>query len=560
MKHYKKQKARTAIFYLHWNFTGANTTLSKAVIHIWLFFLFSFSLIPTGIFSIHTPPMSVLTSSLDPTSLLLGGVVVLLCLLWWLSTRRPPGTPPGPGRTLPLLGHVHLLAKDPRSQFMAWKRQYGDVFSLYMGSKLVVVLASYSAIREGLVKFADVFSGRPHSLLMTRIAKYKGIGASSGSTNKEQRKVSLEILRRMGMGKNVLAERIQEEITHYIRAIKDHQGAPVDLAKLTQASVSNNICSIVFGQRYEYNDHNFLHYMAIFDRLTDLLSGTAILNFIPVLGYIPGDPFGGQEAKDNTEVIYRFMDKQVVEHKKTADKDTMEREENQDFIHGYLQQIQKHRAHGDVNTSLEEENLQKTLFNLFGAGTETTSTAIQWTLLYFLHYPHVQNRCFQEILDVVGPDCPPTMSDRARLTFLEATMLEVLRIGDIAPLSIFHASAYDVRFRGYVIPKDAIIVPALTCALQDPDIWRDPEEFRPERFIGPEGKLIRSDELIPFSMGRRMCLGESLARMEMFLYLATLVQHFRFLPVEEGQLPSLEGIFGLTHRPKPYKIRAVLRM
>ncbi|XP_076465283.1 cytochrome P450 2U1-like isoform X4 [Babylonia areolata] len=461
MKHYKKQKARTAIFYLHWNFTGANTTLSKAVIHIWLFFLFSFSLIPTGIFSIHTPPMSVLTSSLDPTSLLLGGVVVLLCLLWWLSTRRPPGTPPGPGRTLPLLGHVHLLAKDPRSQFMAWKRQYGDVFSLYMGSKLVVVLASYSAIREGLVKFADVFSGRPHSLLMTRIAKYKG---------------------------------------------------------------------------------------------------TAILNFIPVLGYIPGDPFGGQEAKDNTEVIYRFMDKQVVEHKKTADKDTMEREENQDFIHGYLQQIQKHRAHGDVNTSLEEENLQKTLFNLFGAGTETTSTAIQWTLLYFLHYPHVQNRCFQEILDVVGPDCPPTMSDRARLTFLEATMLEVLRIGDIAPLSIFHASAYDVRFRGYVIPKDAIIVPALTCALQDPDIWRDPEEFRPERFIGPEGKLIRSDELIPFSMGRRMCLGESLARMEMFLYLATLVQHFRFLPVEEGQLPSLEGIFGLTHRPKPYKIRAVLRM
>ncbi|XP_076441361.1 cytochrome P450 2B4-like [Babylonia areolata] len=501
--------------------------------------------------------MSVLTT-LDPTSLLVGGAV-LLCLLWWLSARRPQGLPPGPGPALPLLGHLHLMPKDPRAQLWTWRRQYGDVFSLYMGGKLVVVLASYSAIREALVTFADVFSDRPHSFLIAQISKNKGIAGTSGSMWKEQRKVSLEILRVMGMGKNMLAEKIQEEITHYIRAIKDHQGALVDLARMTQVSVSNNICSILFGKRYDYQDPGFLHLMHCFDRNFRLLTGTAILNFIPSLGHIPGDPFKGQETKANAESIYRFAGKHVVKHQKAMDREA-EGIENGDFIHSYLRQVQKHRARGDVNTSLNEESLEKTIGDLFGAGTETTSTAIMWALLFFLHHPHVQDTCFQEISNVVGPDRLPAMSDRPKLPYLEATTWEVLRKGDVAPLSLLHASARDVKFRGYVIPKDSMIMPALTCALQDPDIWLDPENFRPERFIGPDGKLIRSEDLIPFSVGRRVCLGESLARMELFLYLATLIQHFRFLPPEEGKLPPLEGLFGLTHIAQPYKIRAVPRM
>ena len=100
-------------------------------------------------------------SWLDPTTLLLGGAVAL-CLLWWLSTRRPAGLPPGPGFALPLLGHLHLLEKDPRAQFRAWRQQYGDVFSLYMGGRLVVVLNGFPVFKEAFVKFGDVFSDRPH--------------------------------------------------------------------------------------------------------------------------------------------------------------------------------------------------------------------------------------------------------------------------------------------------------------------------------------------------------------------------------------------------------------
>ncbi|PVD29147.1 hypothetical protein C0Q70_11744 [Pomacea canaliculata] len=173
------------------------------------------------------------------TGLALGAGV--LSLLWWISVRRPAGAPPGPWLAVPLLGHLLLMMKkDTRQQFAAWRRQYGDVFSLYLGSQLVVVLNGYKVLKDALTKNADAFSDRPHRIFDT-----------SGAVWKDQRKVALDILRELGMGKNVLAVKIQEEIKEYIRVISESQGQPLDLTHFTKVSVSNNICSILFGKRFE---------------------------------------------------------------------------------------------------------------------------------------------------------------------------------------------------------------------------------------------------------------------------------------------------------------------
>ena len=147
-------------------------------------------------------------------------------------------------------------------------------------------------------------------------------------------------------------------------------------------------------------------------------------------------------------------------------------------------------------------NLQKCLLDLYFAGTETTSTALRWALLFFLHHPEVQDKCYKEICDVIGPDRPPSTRDKQEMTYLEATTLEVLRKGDIAPMSISHGLSRDVTFHGYTIPKDAIIIPYLYSVHQDPEVWGDPENFRPERFIGPDGQVTRPEEFIPFSIGK----------------------------------------------------------
>ena len=107
------------------------------------------------------------------TGVLVAGVLSL-SLLYWLSTRRPAGLPPGPGPALPLLGHLLLLERDPRAQFRQWRRQYGDVFSYYVGSQLVVVLNGLDVLKEAFIKTADVFSHRPPTFFRDKLNEGRG--------------------------------------------------------------------------------------------------------------------------------------------------------------------------------------------------------------------------------------------------------------------------------------------------------------------------------------------------------------------------------------------------
>ncbi|XP_025099204.1 cytochrome P450 2U1-like [Pomacea canaliculata] len=482
----------------------------------------------------------------------MGGVLALSTLWWWL-TRRSAGLPPGPGPALPLIGHLHLLSKDPRQQFASWRRQYGDVFSLYLGSQLVVVLNGYNVIKDALVKHADVFSDRPHIYFTDYIAKNKGVAASSGAHWKEQRKVSLEILREMGLGRNVLAEKIQEEVREYVKAVAAHQGNPFDPKDMTHVSVSNNICSVVFGTRYEYDDQTFINYISTLDDNFKLINKATALDFVPLLKYLPGDMFNTKVIMKNTNYLQdTFLKPHLKSHSKNFSRGT---DQVSDFTEGYLREMDKVNGKSTTLDGKPHDGHGRPV----RGGTETTATTIRWALVYFLHYPEVQEKCFQEIQLVVGAGRAPTIRDRPELTYVEATIMEVLRLADIAPFSVQHGLEQDVKFMDYKLPKGTVIIPCLESVLHDPEIWDEPLAFRPERFLDASGKLIKPEEFIPFSMGRRVCLGEAMARTELFLYLTAMIQRFRFLPPETGELPSLKGIFGLTISPDSYKVRAVLR-
>nr|KAG5708845.1 hypothetical protein BaRGS_009254 [Batillaria attramentaria] len=355
------------------------------------------------------------------------------------------------------------------------------------------------------------------------------------------------------MGRNILADRLQEEITHYITTLRSYRGAPVDVELITNASITNNICNIIFGKRYDYDDQRFVRCLKAAEENFMAFGPSKTLFFMPWLEYLPGDVCRFKTLLSTQATIEDLlMKQQLLDHLHNHTNG-----DASDVIHAYISEIRKREKSGQ-STTINTDHLPQIFLGLFFGGSETTATAIRWALVFFLHNPDVQDKCYDEIQRVVGTERAPSMRDKPELTYLEATILEVLRRANIVPLGLVRSTACDVMFRGHFIPKDTFVMYILESVLLDPGVWTEPLQFRPERFIGPDGKLTRPDEFIPFAVGPRMCIGQPLARMELFLYLATMIQHFRFLPPDDGRLPSLEGNLGVTYTPKPFRIRMVI--
>ena len=155
---------------------------------------------------------------------------------------------------------------------------------------------------------------------------------------------------------------------------------------------------------------------------------------------------------------------------------------------------------------------------------------------------------------MVGEDRSPAMEDRPRLPYTEAVIMEVQRHANIVPFGIRHMTEGDLEVRGHLLPAGTVVMPVMAEVLKG-EHWGDGEVFRPERFLSASGQLRRDEHFIPFSTGRRQCLGEALARTQLFLFFTALVQSFTFLPEKPGEMPAEEWQLGLSSLPTPFKLR-----
>uniref|UniRef100_A0A3Q4I765 Uncharacterized protein n=1 Tax=Neolamprologus brichardi TaxID=32507 RepID=A0A3Q4I765_NEOBR len=153
------------------------------------------------------------------------------------------------------------------------------------------------------------------------------------------------------------------------------------------------------------------------------------------------------------------------------------------------------------------------------------------------------------------------VEDRKNLPYTDAVIHESQRLSNIVPMAIPHRTSRDVSLHGYFIKEGTTVFPLLTSVLYDESEWENPFTFNPSHFLDQEGKFVRRDAFMSFSAGRRVCLGEGLARMEIFLFFTSLLQHFRFTPppgVSEDEL-DLTPVVGFTLSPSPQKLCAVRR-
>ncbi|XP_056379796.1 cytochrome P450 2D17-like isoform X3 [Hyla sarda] len=374
--------------------------------------------------------------------------------------------------------------------------------------------------------------------------------ARYGSSWKENRRFTLSTLRDFGMDKRSLEERVTEEAQCLCSAFKA-QKDQFNPHFLINNAVANVICSIAFGDRFDYDDVKFRRLLHLLEEAFKAEFGllAQILNEIPVLVNVPW--LLNRVMQPGREVL-ELVKEIVSEHQKTWNPNNI-----RDFIDAYLVEMEK--VKDDSSSNINERNLLVTTFDLFSAGTETTSTTLRWALLYMILYPDVQSKVQKEIDEVIGRERTPTMGDVLQMPYTYAVIHEVQRCGDIAPLGLPHMTYRDIEVKGYIIPKGTTVITNLSSVLKDQRVWEKPFQFYPKHFLDENGKFVKREAFMPFSAGRRSCLGEQLARMELFLFFTMLLQQLTFEIPNDQPRPREDPLYALTLSPHPYNIGVVPR-
>ncbi|XP_026070856.1 cytochrome P450 2F2 isoform X1 [Carassius auratus] len=482
--------------------------------------------------------------------------LVLLCLGLFLlylqfRIRRPKNFPPGP-TPVPFFGNLLQLDRtNPLKDFDKFAQRYGSIYGLFIGSQPAVVLTGQKMIREALITQAVEFAGRSDNMMVSHVTNSKGvIMADYGESWREHRRFALTTLRDFGLGKKSMEKRILEEVKYICSHLKESVGKSIDPEHLYHQAASNVIASIIFGSRFNYQDEYFQILISSIEKLTKIIIGqwAMIYEIAPVLRIFPL-PFC--KAFQYYGEIKNHILKVVDEHKKSRVTG-----EPRDLIDCYLEEIEK-RA--DQRTTFDDSQMVTLLFDLFAAGTETTSNTLRTLTLYLMSHTHIQEQCQREIDEVLGDREHVTFEDRNAMPYVQAVIHEGQRVGDIAPLSLFHTATTNTQLQGYNIPKGTIIIPYLSSALREKGQWKFPDEFNPQNFLNDKGEFVKPNAFMPFSAGSRVCLGENLARMELFLIMVTVLRRFRLVWPEDAGEPDFKLIFGGTQSVKPYRLTVQLR-
>ncbi|KAM7324683.1 hypothetical protein ACRRTK_016988 [Alexandromys fortis] len=437
-------------------------------------------------------------AALHARTLLLAAVTFLL-LTNFLINRRPKNCPPGPWR-LPFVGN--LLQLDLEQSHLAvqqFVKKYGNLISLDFGNIPSVVITGLPLIKEAFTHMEQNFLKRP--------------------------------------------------ITPLRKRVFNDNGKPFDPHFNINNAVSNIICSITFGERFEYHDSQFQEMLKLLDEVTCLEASMMCLlyNVFPsIMKYLPGSH---QTVFRNWEKLKQFVSHMMHSHRKDWNP-----AEPRDFIDAFLTEMSKHP---DKTTSFNEENLICSTLDLFFAGTETTSTTLRWALLYMAIDSAVQEKVHTEIDRVIGRGRQPRTADRESMPYTNAVIHEVQRMSNIIPLNVPREVTADSTVAGFHLRKE------VTNTTQKSHYGIVDFSGGVQLILFPfpcaSGSALLILHIYCSREGKRACLGEQLARSELFIFFTALLQNFTFKPPVNEKL-SVKFRMGLTLSPVTHRLCAVPRL
>jgi len=255
---------------------------------------------------------------------------------------------------------------------------------------------------------------------------------------KRYHQIALSILKQFGFGRNILETRISVEVKGLINKIKKFNGQPFDPKEACLQSVQSIISRIIFGQPIDPADDVDKRFMEITLKWAEQVMNLLILDYLPLLRFISYFRRQRREAAVLTAELFELLDKKIDKCLKV--------ESGKNFVSCYVQKL---------GSNFDRAQLKITLRDLVFAGSETVSSTTMWAMVLLANNPDVQRRLQKEIDCFVPRDRLPSLSDFPKMTYLEATILELMRCKTVTPIGVVRSTLCDTQVGGYFIPKNS---------------------------------------------------------------------------------------------------------
>ncbi|KAF5367063.1 hypothetical protein D9758_003939 [Tetrapyrgos nigripes] len=440
-----------------------------------------------------------------------------------------PGGPP----TLPLLGNLNVFPTAyAHYKFTEWAREYGDIYSLKLGPQTAVILTSMQACKELLDQQSAITSDRPASWMVNATSKGLHLALTRYSdTWRTLRKVAHSILT-----PNAVVAHQPIQVAEATQLMYDMLHSPEKFYTHIRRYSTSVIVSVVFGKRcprYETPDVTTFFELVHISELCFEPGAEPPLEHFPFLHYVP-------ERWARWKRLAKALNEIQIKMYMGLLDECEERLRNKQGTGCYLENvIEKQQEYG-----ISREAVAYLGGALLEAGAHTTSAFLHTVIMCLIAFPDVKKKAQEEIDRVVGEDRTPRMEDFEDMPYVRALIKETHRFRPVAPLALPHALTADVSYRGYTIPKGTIIFANTWGIYHDPEIYDDPETFKPERFLSSEYgvKPGVSDKdfrhTLVFGYGRRICPGMHLANNSIELNVLNFLWAFEFSPPTDPKTGS----------------------
>ncbi|KAL6975219.1 hypothetical protein U1Q18_024014 [Sarracenia purpurea var. burkii] len=485
-------------------------------------------------------------------SLLLSFLLFVLMVVKYTKTTKSksstPKLPPGPWR-LPLIGNMHqLVGSLPHHTVGNLAKKYGPLMHLQLGEVSTIVISSPEIAKEVLKTHDIIFAQRP-SILAAKILTYdyKDIVFSPyGDYWKQMRKIcAMELLslKRVQTFRGIR----EEEVSNLVSSISANARLPINLSKEVSSMTYGIVSRAMFGRKCKDQDEFF----SILKDATILASGFNIVDMFPSIKLLHVVSGTRQTLEKMHERIDQILQKIINEHRDNRQGITKNEkgEANEDLLDALLG-IQKDN---DFEFSFTDNNIKAVVLDVFTAGSDTSSTVVEWAMSELMKNPEIMKRAQFEVRQVFAKDGKVHESGLHELKYLNLVIKETLRLHPSSPFLSPRESSDQCVINEYEIPAKTKVLVSAWAIGRDSRYWNKPDKFNPERFLDNAIDFNGRDfKYIPFGAGRRICPGIFFALPNVELPLAQLLYHFDWkLPngMKQEEL-DMEETLGMTMRRK----------